>query len=97
MNRGVGLKKKMSPTDLDEAMYTRMKYILCLFAEYGCKDLILGAFGCGVFKNSPITVSQYWYNILVKENLGRFFNKVTFAVLGLDATRVFKTTFKGLC
>lgn len=96
VNRGVGIKGHMSSKVLDDAMYLRMKYILYLFAESGCTDIVLGAFGCGVFKNSPITVSQYWYDLLVKENIGRFFDKVTFAVLGSDTARLFKSTFEGL-
>lgn len=95
VNRGIGISKKMNPNTLDQEMYIRMRYILDLFVESGCEDLILGAYGCGVFKNNPITIANNWYKLLFNENMGRFFNKVTFAVIGSEFIKAFKTTFRG--
>ena len=52
--------------------------------------LLLGAFGCGAFRNDPHVVSKLFKQILPQYN----FQKVYFAIIGdNDNFRVFQTTF----
>ena len=62
-------------------MKNRMRKILYLFAYYNCTNIVLGAFGCGVFGNSPDDVAKYWYELLYEENLKSYFEYISFSIL----------------
>ncbi|MFC3798903.1 TIGR02452 family protein [Cohnella sp. GCM10012308] len=62
-------------------MKERMRIALALFAKNGDKNLILGAYGCGVFRNDPVKVAGWWKALLVEEGYGSLFEHITFAVL----------------
>ena len=66
------------------AMYDRLFRALSIFAEQGCTDLVLCAFGCGVHGNDPKKIAQAIKTILANELKGRF-RVVTFAI---QASRV---------
>lgn len=61
---------------------------------------VAGAYGCGAFNNLPEIVSRVYYNLLVTEGLGKYFDKVVFAILA-DEEKVdnnfiaFQERFKG--
>ena len=46
----------------------RRRRVLSLFAKAGCAELVLGAWGCGVFGNSPEIVARFF----CQELRGRF-------------------------
>jgi uncharacterized protein (TIGR02452 family) len=46
---------------------------------YRCKNIILGAWGCGVFKNDPITIANAFKNALEHNN--NLFENIVFAVI----------------
>ncbi|MDJ0772056.1 MAG: TIGR02452 family protein [Mastigocoleus sp. MO_167.B18] len=82
-NAGAILRNK--PTDLDkipEVFYGRATKLLSLAAQYNCDALILGAWGCGVFKNQSSLVARMFADLLLVNGLlwGRF-KKVIFSVL----------------
>ena len=54
-----------------------MEKILALFVKWGCTDLILGAYGCGVFRNDPEDVARFWQELL-EEGWSRRLERVTF-------------------
>ncbi|MFD2329099.1 TIGR02452 family protein [Cohnella sp. GCM10020058] len=62
-------------------MKERMRIALALFAKNGDKNLILGAYGCGVFRNDPVQVAGWWKALLVEEGYGSLFEQISFAVL----------------
>lgn len=64
---------------IDSAMYDRIFRALCIFAESGCTDLVLCAFGCGVHGNSPRKIANCFKTILSNELKGRF-RLVAFAI-----------------
>ena len=66
-------------------MKRRMKITLAMFAEKGCKTIVLGAYGCGVFKNDPVDVANWWSELLAE--YGGHFEKVIFAVLDHSPNR----------
>jgi uncharacterized protein (TIGR02452 family) len=57
-----------------------MKLALAIFAEQQAKHLVLGAYGCGVFRNDPAQVAAWWEELL-KEGMSRYFETVIYAVL----------------
>ncbi|AKG21630.1 TIGR02452 family protein [Calothrix sp. 336/3] len=75
---------KHQPQDLDkipEALYSRGTKVLSLAAAHNCDALILGAWGCGVFRNKPSMVAQMFADLLLPggEFHGRF-KSVVFSI-----------------
>lgn len=63
-------------------MTQRISKLLAIAIEHGYKHLILGAWGCGVFRNDPSEIAKLFSEALLDG--GRFnnrFENVTFAVL----------------
>ena len=65
--------------DIEKTMRRRMELILHRFIEEKCNVIILGAFGCGVFKNDQNLIANIWKDLLVA--YGGYFDKVIFTVL----------------
>lgn len=65
-----------------QTLRERSSKVLSLAAYHGCDALVLGAWGCGVFRNDPVMVADAFFEHLAPN--GRFwgrFKKVLFAVL----------------
>merc|ERR1712129_14053 len=93
-NRGVLGKRAGADQEAEAALRERAARVLQVFAEHSTADLVLGAWGCGVFKNEPKTVATIFKHLLG----GRFsgaFRRVIFAVLdprmAEDFAKVFGT------
>ena len=65
-----------------ETMTRRIRIMLAAAADHGYKNLVLGAWGCGAFGNSPADVSEYFRTVLIDEEFGRLFDEVCSAVYG---------------
>ena len=77
------------------AMKERMARILFLFERHGIRNVVLGSFGTGVFRNSVELVAGIWSELLTGED-ARFkhsFDHVLFAVLGHSTFKTFEKTF----
>jgi uncharacterized protein (TIGR02452 family) len=72
------------------ALKERMHRVLHTFASNGCVDLVLGAWGCGVFRNDPATVARLFNEVL--KDLGCF-QRVIFAVLDPRMAQTFANEF----
>ncbi len=64
----------------EQVMRRRMQLVLAIFAKQGCRHLILGAYGCGVFRNDPKQIALWW-NELLTEYFPDQFETIIFAVL----------------
>lgn len=62
-------------------MKERMRLCLAIFAYMNEKNIILGAYGCGVFRNDVNDIALWWKELLEEEGYGCFFDEVVFAVL----------------
>lgn len=63
----VNLGAMRSLQDVDRAgdiMRMRMQRILDIFISQGVKNIVLGDYGCGIFKNNPQSVRNTWLNLL---------------------------------
>lgn len=65
-----------------EKMKDRMQKILEMFILAGKKNIVLGAYGCGVFKNDPIDIANNWKTLLYNKGYVKYFDSVTFSILG---------------
>ena len=69
--------------DLDYMSITKNKIrlMLSLAVKNDVKNIILGAFGCGVFKNDPQIMSNLFHEILLREGYSNYFDNVVFAII----------------
>ena len=81
MHEDSSLRDRVLPT-----FQERSEKVLALFAEHGCDAVVLGAWGCGVFRNDPKTVADVFADHLKPGgNWHGQFRQVLFSVL--DYTR----------
>ena len=74
----VGRPIKMSDSDLYECHVKRAKHMFTCAAAKGADVLVLGAFGCGAFKNNPEVVAKA-YKAAIDE-FPKVFKHIEFAV-----------------
>ncbi|KAG6382026.1 hypothetical protein JVT61DRAFT_659 [Boletus reticuloceps] len=77
-------------------MKERMGRILFLMEQQGAKNLVLGSFGTGVFRNSVKMVAGIWADLLTGKD-ARYrssFDRVVFAILGTSTFTTFKKTYE---
>ena len=73
-----GVSVAISPDELRHLHERRAQRILTIAAQYQAEVLILGAFGCGAFRNDPMVVAQAYKNILPQ--FTHHFKTIEFAV-----------------
>lgn len=71
-----------------QVMKARMRLCLAIFAKQNETSLILGAYGCGVFRNHAAQVAEGWKELLKTEGYGRFFHHIVFAVLDRTGSNI---------
>ncbi|GAB7106183.1 TIGR02452 family protein [Streptomyces phaeofaciens JCM 4814] len=95
-NAGVVLRTAPErAADLPGALAVRAERVLETAAAHGYRRLVLGAWGCGVFRNDPVQVATAFRALLTPG--GRFahtFEQVTFGVLDRTAGSVVRGAFE---
>ena len=66
---------------IPETLRRRSEYVLALAASQGCRRLVLGAWGCGVFRNDPEVVAAAFAGHLVRGAWAGQSDRVVFSVL----------------
>jgi uncharacterized protein (TIGR02452 family) len=84
---------------IGEVMLSRMEKLLSIAAIHRYDTLVLGAWGCGVFRNDPEEVaSLFSYHLLDNPVFKNAFKKIVFAVLDRTANegtiKPFREKFK---
>lgn len=87
-------------SEVEPTMNDRIEKVLLVAADNDNEELVLGAWGCGVFDNDPRIVSKLFKkNLKGKETFEREFDKVVFAVPDEPSTKsnydVFKEVLEG--
>jgi uncharacterized protein (TIGR02452 family) len=70
-----------------DEMADRIEKVLTIMAGHGHDAAVLGAWGCGVFKNDPEMIAELFANALRSRFAGAF-AKVVFAVLSSDGETI---------
>lgn len=72
----------LDPSDsrVHATIRTRARKMLLLAAARGHRTLVLGAWGCGAFRNDPEIVSSAFSDALTDERLRGAFDRIVFAV-----------------
>lgn len=81
VNANVAWDRGATQDQIDQTMENRIARILHLAILKNKTQLVLGAFGCGVFGNDPKTVAQIFKKLLTEQFDG-YFQRVYFAILG---------------
>ena len=78
---------------IPEVFRRRSEYVLALAAAKECRRLVLGAWGCGVFRNDPAVVAAAFMGHLQGAWSGRF-ERVVFSVLDSSPSSETLTAFQ---
>jgi uncharacterized protein (TIGR02452 family) len=89
-NRGAMGKNR---DDLPRLLTQRAARVLAVAAAHGQRRLVLGAWGCGVFRNDPAVVAEAFRAALA---VSPWFDHITFAVLDRSAAAPTRAAFAGL-
>jgi len=93
----LNFQRDLDDTEYLNVMMNKMRLMLTLPVQHDCENIILGAWGCGVFNNDPNKVSEMFKNVMIRENFGGFYKNVVFAVINdhnsVDSNyEIFKST-----
>jgi uncharacterized protein (TIGR02452 family) len=75
------VKRPVELPRIEEAVRRRSEYVLALAAAQGYTQLVLGAWGCGVFRNAPAVVAGAFLGHLRQGLWSGRFARVVFSVL----------------
>lgn len=76
------------------ALAHRAETILAVAAAQGHRRLVLGAWGCGVFRNDPAEVAQLFARLLADPRFAGAFDHVTFAIHDRSAGQTTLAAFR---
>lgn len=100
VNVGYARSRCNSADAIKQEMLKRAREVIKVAIDEGYKSIILGAWGCGVFGNSPWDIAEMFRTVLVEEGYRWAFDNIEFAVY--DTTkqtenyRAFVDTFKNI-
>jgi len=71
----------ISNWDYEQLTKEKIRLMLSLAIKNDVDIIILGSFGCGVFKNDPEKMAKIFKKLLVNEGYSKYFEKVIFAII----------------
>jgi uncharacterized protein (TIGR02452 family) len=91
-----GLERPKNYTSL---MLSKISSIFYYAKQEGCRNVVLSAFGCGVFKNDPEEVAELFGSVILQPDVKYSFDNIYFAILNdhnadNDNYKAFKTIFR---
>jgi uncharacterized protein (TIGR02452 family) len=76
-------------------MQRRAKYVFFIAAENMCDTLVLGAWGCGVFKNNPGDIARIFYELVFNDvETKGLFKEIVFAIYDYSSDKSVLNVFK---
>jgi len=80
-NAGEALRRDPgSGGEIRATLERRAAKVLAVAAREGARQLVLGAWGCGVFRNDPATVADVFASSLAAPRVRGCFDRVVFAI-----------------
>jgi uncharacterized protein (TIGR02452 family) len=80
-NAGVVLTNERRPlSDVETTLRRRAGLVLAVAAENGHRNVLLGAWGCGVFQNDPALVADAFGTWIESPDFAGAFDRVVFAI-----------------
>ena len=76
----INLNNLERPNNYLAATIQKIKTMLSDPAIHGCENLVLSAFGCGVFKNDPTEISNL-FKLVMDGGYSKPYKNITFAIL----------------
>lgn len=70
--------------DIEASLRQRAALVLAIARDQGHRTLLLGAWGCGVFRNQPDMVAGVFHDWLQHEQFAGCFDRVVFAIYSRD-------------
>lgn len=65
---------------IDEVMTKRAARVIAVAASNNCKVLVLGAWGCGVFRGSSERMASIFFRLLISQRMAFHFRTIIFAI-----------------
>lgn len=93
VNAGSALKKGIDPVVIATTMKKRIKRMLSIMAANGNDTIILGSWGCGVFRGNISELADTFYRFLTGKFKG-VFRKVLFSTLSENDYEIFQEVFE---
>jgi len=91
----IGFLDKTIANEVKTVMTNRIRKLIKIAIINGQRNIVLGAWGCGVFGNHPRNVAQYFYDVLVNEEYENYFDNIFFAIYKSNsALKCFHEVFK---
>ena len=84
--------ERLTP-EMAQATLNKIRTILGIAADNHVTQLVLGALGCGAFRNPPRHVAQLFRQALEEPAFRGRFQKVVFAIINRDLCEVFAGVF----
>lgn len=79
------------PAHVLSVLEERMERVLAVAAINNHSHLVLGAWGCGVFANSTMSVALLWRKFLIEGKFKNTFESVYFAITDAALVKIFET------
>lgn len=79
--------ERRSVSRIGEVLHARAGHVLAVAKHHGHRTLVLGAWGCGVFRNDPALVAETFHRHLHSERFATAFERVVFAVYDRSRSR----------
>ncbi|MBC7527586.1 MAG: TIGR02452 family protein [Chthonomonadaceae bacterium] len=76
-----------------EIMESRIDRVPLIAQAYDYRMIVLGAWGCGAFRNDPVAVSKLFRKAILEKFLGNF-EEIVFAISDWSPDRRFLTPFQ---
>jgi uncharacterized protein (TIGR02452 family) len=90
---------RASKDELAAIFERRIRGVVALGRWLDADRLVLGAWGCGAFRNDPRLVARAFHDVLVRDRWARHFDEVVFAILdskrGENNLSVFRDVLEG--
>lgn len=81
MNRPKLTKDMMIDESLIEGVKNKMRTILRIGLQHGHDSLVLGALGCGAYRNPPKHIAKLFHEVLAEQEFENKYRYIVFAVL----------------